>query len=406
MVISGVTNLLAGTTQVVRAYAGSTEVWNPTPPTPTGIPADEIWYTTVSGQVEDLSTACTLTGMTIVSNTYNDGKGVMKFSAALTELPDMAFYYSPTLVSVELPPQVTVLGTEAFRDCKQLTAVTLNSDLTTIGEGTFRGSTIQSFVIPDSVTSLGDYAFRYCQSLTALTIGSGITSIGYQVFQKCDILPSITIPDSVTTIGTQAFASCEALSSITIPTGVTQIGASAFTYCKNLVEIKYDGTKDEWPGITRGKSWNWDTPSYGVYCSDGYVTLVTLSSDSSKTLYYTTTTKSTISPINESAFNDTYSNSITSNSYSTNTARGTIRFYYEITTIPVNAFSGMTSLESICINNEGAKIGNYAFKDCTNLISITYLGTKSNWNSKTKGTDWHLNAKATVVHCTDGDVSI
>ena len=172
---------MAGTTQVVRAYAGTTEVWNPTP-TPTGIPADEIWYTTVSGQVEDLSTACTLTGMTVVSNTYNDGKGVMKFSAALTELPDMAFYYSPTLVSVELPPQVTVLGTEAFRDCKQLTAVTLNSDLTTIREGTFRGSTIQSFVIPDSVTSLGDYAFRYCQSLTALTIGSGITSIGYQVF--------------------------------------------------------------------------------------------------------------------------------------------------------------------------------------------------------------------------------
>ena len=50
------------------------------------------------------------------------------------------------------------------------------------------------------------------------------------------------------------------------------------------------------------------------------------------------------------------------------------------------------------------EIGNDAFKGCTSLASVTYTGTKAQWNALNKGFVWKWGVPATVVvHCTDGD---
>ena len=82
-----------------------------------------------------------------------------------------------------------------------------------------------------SVTSIGYQAFRNCKNLTSVTIPESVTSIGDYAFGGCAGLTSVTIPGSVTSIGDYAFNGCTGLTSVTIPEGVTRISSSTFYYC-------------------------------------------------------------------------------------------------------------------------------------------------------------------------------
>jgi hypothetical protein len=130
---------------------------------------NEIWYTSWDGNVVNPSYTDEF-GANIVSNTYENGKGVITFDG-----------------------DVTMIAYSAFSGCDGLTSVT----------------------IPNSVTSIRDYAFKGCFSLTSITIPNSITSIGSIAFGFCSALTSITIPNSVTSIGDRAFYDCSGLTSIT-----------------------------------------------------------------------------------------------------------------------------------------------------------------------------------------------
>ena len=109
---------------------------------------------------------------------------------------------------------VTEIGNNAFRDCIELTSVT-------IGEG---------------VTIIGDSAFDSCESLTLVTIPDSVTTIGRYAF-NCTSLTSVTIPDSIKEIYAYAFENCTELTSVTIGNGVTEIDDYAFYGCNNLSTV-------------------------------------------------------------------------------------------------------------------------------------------------------------------------
>jgi len=121
-----------------------------------------------------------------------------------------------------------------------ITAVALDSRITTIGSSAFSGCTgLTSVTIPSSVTSISSSAFQNCTSLTSITIPSSVTSIGHSAFYGCSGLTSVIIPNSVTSIGDNAFRDCNNVSftSITIPNSVTSIGSAAFYNCTSLASI-------------------------------------------------------------------------------------------------------------------------------------------------------------------------
>ena len=71
-------------------------------------------------------------------------------------------------------------------------------------------------------------------SIKRVTISNGITAIGDHAFRGFSKLNSISIPDTVTSIGERAFELCESLTSLTLPSGVTSIGDYAFVGSSNL----------------------------------------------------------------------------------------------------------------------------------------------------------------------------
>ena len=239
---------------------------------------NEIFYTSKDGNViepflEDVF------GANILSNVYENGKGVITFDKEVTSIGDFAFnergqltsitipngvisigeqafYECASLTSITIPDSVTSIGKRAFCLCEKLTRITIPNSVTEIAEEAFLNCGLTSITIPDSVTSLGQSAFFNCQKLISVTIGKGVTSldctfrfckkltgviignnvtmIGSAAFSGCSSLTSITIPDSVTEIGDWAFEVCSSLTSITIPDSVTVIGSGAFSACSSL----------------------------------------------------------------------------------------------------------------------------------------------------------------------------
>ena len=204
--------------------------------TPT-VPNNQIWYTSSDGDVVTPYKTNAF-GATIISNEYNNGKGVITFDGDVTSIGDYALSSCSSLTSVTIPDSVTSIGEGAFAYCESLTYVTIPNSVTTIGNFAFsRCYSLTSVNIPDSVTTIGKWAFGNCDSLTSVNIPDSVTSIGIYAFDYCDSLTSVTIGDSVTTIGRGAFRDCDSLTSVTIPDSLTTIGQEAFLYCDSLTSV-------------------------------------------------------------------------------------------------------------------------------------------------------------------------
>ena len=239
----------------------------------TPIPNNEIWYTTIDGEIVEPNDPMAF-NVSIKSNIYEDGKGVITFDGEVTEVGELAFYGCDNcttncynLTSFIFPQSVTSIGNLAFYGCRNLQSVTISDNVTHIGYAaficctrlkefnskfasedgrcliidgvlnTFAPAGLAEYTIPDSVTTIGNWAFEGCSSLISVTIPDSVTTIEYAAFHDCSSLTSVTIGDSVTTIGEWAFSGCSSLTSAIIPDSVTTIGDGAFYRCSSLTSI-------------------------------------------------------------------------------------------------------------------------------------------------------------------------
>lgn len=106
---------------------------------------------------------------------------------------------------------------------------------------------VTSVVIPAAidgcpVTSIGGSAFRNCINLTNVTISDGVTEIGDGAFYNCISLTSVTIPASVAGIGKSAFTLCTNLISVTFLGNAPQISGGMFSGSSGRVYYYYGTT--------------------------------------------------------------------------------------------------------------------------------------------------------------------
>lgn len=160
-------------------------------------PNNEIWYVSARGTAFDPMNPNAF-GVNIVSNTYENGKGVITFDGDVTKIGKNAYTYSAILKEIALPRSATSFTQGALSGCSELIKFS----------GQFATKGGRCMVVN---TTLLYYA-----------AGSGT---------------EFTIPTTVTRIMPQAFDSADRLTSVTIPASVEEIGAAAFMYCSGLETI-------------------------------------------------------------------------------------------------------------------------------------------------------------------------
>lgn len=199
-------------------------------------PNDEIWYTSTDGNIVTPNSANFGTNITVTSNTYADGKGVIKLSGNATTIGQDAFFNTEKLRTIDIPNSVTSLGNYAFQACSNLTNINIPNGVTSIGTNAFEKCKIASINIPNGVTTIEGYTFYQCSDLTSVTIPSSVTTIGNTAFAESGLV-NLIIPDSVTNINTMAFRGCKSLTTLELGANIVTIQYRAFYTCTHLTSI-------------------------------------------------------------------------------------------------------------------------------------------------------------------------
>ena len=210
--------------------------------------------------------------------------------------------------------------------------------VTSIGERAFYDcSSLAAITLPEGVTSIGEDAFYYCSSLTAITIPEGVTSIGYDAFYGCSSLERVTI--NCANVGNW-FSGLSSIKEIVLGASVTSIRDEAFQGCSSLTAINIpEGVTSIGDGAFRG-------------CSS----LTDLSVAEGNTIYD--------SRGGCNAIIETNSNTLISGCATTIIPES-------VTSIGNYAFKGCSSLTSITIPESVTSFGNSAFCDCSSLKELT-----------------------------------
>ena len=339
------------------------------------------------------------------------GLSSVAFPDSVTTIGESAFSRCYGITSVTLGDGVETIGDTAFNSCTNLAVLTFGTSLATIGEGAFFGCEslvgdgVNVFYIPDGVTSIGDGAFRGTSiekaslpgdlyeegapadgafNLTArvmyrtdqvvyhtrsngllwavdlngntvANIPSSVKEIGPAAFEGCDSVVTVTVPSSVNNISTRAFYGCSSLASVNVPYGVLSIGGQAFASCTNLTSISIPDATTQ---IGNGVFWGCSSLE-SVTLGTGVTEILDFAFKDCESLA-TVTIGGNIERIGTLAFENC-------------SALTGISLPSSLTTIGSWAFESCTSLAQVTIP-KGVTIGLSAFAHCTGLVSVNISG--------------------------------
>ena len=318
------------------------------------------------------------------------------------EISACAFYGYKNLTSVTIPSNVTSIGSSAFGDCISLSSVAFEdgSQLKSL-DGVFRGCTaLEGLTLPASVTSLSG-TFQRCTALKSITIPSSVTSLS-STFARCTSLAEVTFEqDSQLKSMSGAFYGCTSLESIAIPSSVTSIGdgiGGCFDDCTNLTSVHITDLS-AWLAIEFDSHCNPLSHAHNLYLNGELVTGLVIP-EGTKTIngwafrdctsITSLTVPASVESIGDVAFygctnlaevnfaDGSQLKSIGESAFHSCSSLTEIKLPEGLTTIGSWAFTDCSSLASITIPSSLTKIGSYAFENCTKLSAV-YITDLAAW---------------------------
>jgi hypothetical protein len=350
-------------------------------------------YAVKKAEIKDDATTITISG------TYDDGT---HGKADVKVIGDSAFFGLDEVKHVVIPSSVTTIEKKAFSNCSGLLDIDIPSSVTAIGDKAFYTCPlIKSFSLSKNLSSLGEAAFASCQNLASFVVEAGSTILmtdgkGLYLLDGTNKTlvayasangDAYTVSEGTTAIADYACAYAS-LSSITIPSGVKSIGNWAFDSCQKLV---WDTAKMFPSSLT----------TIGDYAFSNCTSLTDIElPETAKyvgaALFYQSSVKtakfgSKITEIKERMFFSCPLESITING--------------NITFIGADAFHACELME-FSLPATISEIGASAFSECDKLETLNYASTKAKWAQVKLGANWKAQTFLSVVHCTDGDVTL
>lgn len=314
----------------------------------------------------------------------------------VTVIDTYAFADCASLTSITIPNNITKIGNNAFVNCTSLKSIAIHNLVTEIGKSAFAGCTsLATVTISDTapnysgITKIEDSVFANCTSLTSITLPASLQSIGISAFENCKALTNIKISGNLISIGDNSFKNCALLTSITLPASLQSIGNNAFIGCKSLT-IYVQTANNIW-----GNSWNPDVrPDYYGISATNFIELpgaqYIIENNEAKLTRYTGTSSSfTVQPTIKVNSTDIKVTEIGEYAFSNCTILVTIAVSNttsapsNLLTIGNNAFEGCTSLTTVSIPSSVTTtggvsstigvtyIGKSAFAGCTSLTTVT-----------------------------------
>ena len=109
------------------------------------------------------------------------------------------------LSGIVLPDSLVEIRDRAFRGCENLTSVQLPADLSGLGSGAFSSSALETVRIPGTVSKIPVLCFSGCGRLKTVILEEGIRQIDQQAFIHCPELKCVYLPVSLRKISRSAF---------------------------------------------------------------------------------------------------------------------------------------------------------------------------------------------------------
>ena len=378
---------------------------------------------------------------------------------SLETIGNGAFQGCANLTSIAIPNSVTSIGKRVFSDCASMTEVSLSLNIATIPERAFSNcksleeimktinlqsiekyafsncTSLKYAFIPDKVTDIGDGAFNACSNISSVTIGNSVENMGKGVFAYCSKLKTINysaiscsgegftstnwiygcsqiekliIDDTVKVIPNNFISQSNPnIKKITIPTQVVSIGQNAFYGCSGITEFNFNAdscnagylsdctvTWTELTTVNIGNNVKY-IPSYFIF---------------GKSKVSTISIPEKVKSIGISAFkNCTGLTTLNYNADSCYQVQSTENIHWlqdspnletvtigeNVKYIPPYFLVNQKNVKQITIPASVVNISEYAFKNCTGLITINYnadscsgKGFSPIYGNKTIYTNW------------------
>lgn len=284
--------------------------------------------------------------LSIGEDAFNNAKKLEKLDLSNTDINTFgnnSFQDTIMLNTIDLPNEdtLTVIGSGAF----------LNSGITRLAKKSTTGSVI---TLPATVGKLGNSAFANSKitsfDMSAVT-STTLTILPADFFNNATSLETVRLSNAIKTIGENAFTGANKLNTIDLSNTVVEtIGANAFKDATQLATITL-------PSAATLK-----TIGNNAFTNSGLNTLGSKPSGN---------TTLTANKVELPASVTTLGTSVFSNSGVVNVDLSKPTNNTDMKTLPASTFEGAENLVSVTLKNDLFAIGENAFKNTTNLKTVT-----------------------------------
>ena len=269
-----------------------------------------------------------------------------------------ALYIGKHLIATtsDLPAEYTIksgtisVAINAFYGQTNLKKIIMPSSLKDVGESAFYGCSNLESVELSALRHIRGGTFAKCTSLKSIVIPEGPWAVTSGAFSGCTSLEYVSLPSTCRELRQSVFSGCKSLKSINLPVALTSIGNQAFYNCSALENIYYEGTEEQWEKIVKGNQWDTGTGSYILNFIIPGINYTLVDNAYYSVSYYPIPLETSV--------------------YIPQTYQG-----LPVKVLADNAFKNCTNLVSITLPEGITQIGSSAFYNCTNLVTINIPDT-------------------------------